>query len=58
MERIEAIAFCMWCSKYAYIKGPEGQWLNYWEHYEVFLTHEARDIYINHAKNMEPKGKK
>lgn len=56
-KKIQAIAFSMWVSKYSHIKGPKGEWLTFWDHYEVFLKHEAFEIYINHAENMEPKNK-
>ena len=48
-RKIDSVAFTMWLSKYSYIKGPEGQWLTFWEHYDVWLKHEERQIYIDHV---------
>lgn len=53
MERIEAIAFSMWLSKNS-MRGLKDEYLNYWQYYDIFLTHEDREKYIFHAKNMEP----
>jgi len=55
--RIYAVAYAMWLSKYSGIRGPEDQWLNYWQHYDVFMVHEKKNTYLQHARNMEP-GKK
>ena len=48
--KIESVAFTMWLSKYKSIKGNNGEWLTYWEHYDEWLIHEERDVYINHVK--------
>lgn len=47
--KIEAVAFSMWLSKYCSIRGENDVWLTYWEHYDVWLTHEKRQTYIDHV---------
>lgn len=48
--KIESIAFSMWSDKHKYIRGPQGQWLAYWELYDIWLTHETRQTYIDHVE--------
>jgi len=55
--KIVAIAFSAWLSKYKEIKGPKGEWLTYWEHFEVFQKHEKYDHYIQWAQTMDPRSK-
>lgn len=49
-NKIESVAFSMWLSKYGNTRGPQDQWLTYWEHYDVWVTHEKRQTYIDHVK--------
>ena len=48
--KIEVTAFTMWLDKFQSIRGVKNEYLTYWELYDVWLTHDKRQTYLDHVR--------